>query len=636
MPHLILGTAGHIDHGKSSLVKRLTGTDPDRLPEEKARGVTIELGFAHLTMLDDSTQYDIGIIDVPGHADFVNNMVAGVGALDVAIFIIAADDGWMPQSEEHLHILTYLGIKNIIIAMTKADLCEDVPFAVELLKDELQETAIADAPIIPVSSITGEGIDELKATLLKTLKTCPAHPDAGKPRLAIDRLFSPKGAGTVVTGTLTGGKLALGETLTLQPLGIPAKVRFIQNHSQALDTALPGMRTALNLPDLPIDAPGKAGAQRGHSLTTYHDGQASDTLDIALTRMDRAIPGIKPRPLRHMETVIIHHGSARCKARVILHDLTHLHAGESCIAQLRLETPIFILTGDRLVLRDGSQQSTVAGGVVLDTLPKRQGFRSEKRIQFLQPRAEKPHDPLVALQTLLTRDHFLDSSKLLPNNPFSQETIDTSVQNMLGQGSITQKGNLLIHTKWWKSQRAEADKTIKSYHRRHPDLPTMPLEELAKTLPDLSAQLFPLLTTEFSENGYSIQEKGIAHPSHSLTLPEELENDAKLILATLERTGLQPPNKFDIATTAKLEQAMKFLIRSAQVIELEPKIVISANTRALAIDSITSHLSQHGKATASELKDHLNTSRKIAMPLLEHLDTLGITIRTDNHRSLAS
>jgi len=169
--HLVLGTAGHIDHGKSSLVKRLTGSDPDRLPEEKARGVTIELGFAHMSLSDADTQYEIGIVDVPGHADFVNNMVAGVGALDLAVFVIAADDGWMPQSEEHLHILSYLGIKNIVIAMTKADLCEDVPFSIEVLRDELQGTAIADAPIIPVSSTTGDGIDNLKQALLNKLKT---------------------------------------------------------------------------------------------------------------------------------------------------------------------------------------------------------------------------------------------------------------------------------------------------------------------------------------------------------------------------------------------------------------------------------------------------------------------------------
>jgi len=215
--HLVIGTAGHIDHGKSSLVQALTGTDPDRLPEEKARGVTIDLGFAHLSLSDENNTYEVGIIDVPGHADFVNNMVSGVGALDLAIFIIAADDGWMPQSEEHLHILTYLGIKRVIIALTKIDLSDDVPFAIEVLRDELQDTAIANAPIVPVSAITGEGIEELKTTLLNALRDCPPPADTGKPRLSIDRLFSPKGTGTVVTGTLSGGAIHLGDTSRSNP-----------------------------------------------------------------------------------------------------------------------------------------------------------------------------------------------------------------------------------------------------------------------------------------------------------------------------------------------------------------------------------------------------------------------------------
>ena len=637
MPHLILGTAGHIDHGKSSLVKCLTGSDPDRLPEEKARGVTIELGFAHLTLSDDSQQYDVGIIDVPGHADFVNNMVAGVGALDVAIFIIAADDGWMPQSEEHLHILTYLGISNIIIAMTKADLCEDVPFAIEMLKDELLDTSIAEAPIIPVSSITGEGIEDLKALLLQTFKTCPPHPDSGKPRLAIDRIFSPKGAGTVVTGTLTSGMVNLGDTLTLQPLETTAKVRFIQNHSQALDTALPGMRTALNLPDLSIDSPGKPGAKRGDTLTINPNASATQTLDIALSRLSRAIPGIKPRPLRHMETVIIHHGSARCRARVILHDRTHLNAGESCLAQLRLEKPLFILTGDKIVLRDGSQQSTVAGGTVLDAHAKRQGFRTDDHATFLQPRAEKPLDPLISLQTLLAKDHCINAAQPLPNHPYSEAALEKALQQLIAQGSVIKKTNILLHAKWWKAQRATAEKTIKSWHRLHPDLPTMPLEGLAKTLPDLKAKLFARLTDDLAADNYSIKEKGIAHPDHSLTLPDELEADAQSILKTLNSTGLQPPNKLDIATTPKLQQAMKFLIRSGKVIELEPKIIISTTVRTTAIENIKAYISQapDQQATAAELKEHLHTTRKIAMPLLEHLDTLGITIRKDNHRSLA-
>lgn len=631
--HLILGTAGHIDHGKSSLVKCLTGTDPDRLPEEKMRGVTIDLGFAHLSLETEQETYELGIVDVPGHADFVNNMVAGVGALDLALFIIAADDGWMPQSEEHLHILTYLGISNIIIALTKADLCEDVPFSVEMLRDELQDTPIAEAPIIPVSSITGEGIEKLKAAIIENLGHCPVRQDTQKPRLSIDRIFSPKGTGTVVTGTLTGGSIQTGDNLVALPAGITAKVRYIQSHNQALERATPGMRTALNLPDLPIDAPGKPGAKRGLTLARPNCGTVSDTIDIELQRLARPVPGIKPRALKHMETVVIHHGSARCRARVILHDRNQLNPGESCLAQLRLESPLYLFTGDRMVLRDGSQQSTMAGAVVLDAVATRQGFRSESRAAFLSARAAQPHDAAVYIRTLLTRDKILNARQVLPNHPFHQDTIDQTCENMIAEGSIIRHDDTLIHSKWWKSLVDEAEKTIRQWHQNHPDLPFIPQDELQKKT-DSPDKVIELLVETLCDKGYQANGKGIAHPKHRLTLPEEIATIAQSIISQLDRDGLNPPNKSDIITTPQQDQAIKFLIRSGQVIELDPKIVITSRALDMAIEKVRQFIQLHGQATASELRQQLDSTRKIVMPLLEHMDSMGVTRRNDNYRSL--
>lgn len=633
MHHLILGTAGHIDHGKSSLVKCLTGTDPDRLPEEKMRGVTIDLGFAHLSLETEQETYELGIVDVPGHADFVNNMVAGVGALDLALFIIAADDGWMPQSEEHLHILTYLGISNIIIALTKADLCEDVPFSVEMLRDELQDTPIAEAPIIPVSAITGEGIEKLKAAIIENLGHCPVRQDTQKPRLSIDRIFSPKGTGTVVTGTLTGGSIQTGDNLVALPAGITAKVRYIQSHNQALERATPGMRTALNLPDLPIDAPGKPGAKRGLTLARPNCGTVSDTIDIELQRLARPVPGIKPRALKHMETVVIHHGSARCRARVILHDRNQLNPGESCLAQLRLESPLYLFTGDRMVLRDGSQQSTMAGAVVLDAVATRQGFRSESRAAFLSARAAQPHDAAVYIRTLLTRDKILNARQVLPNHPFHQDTIDQTCENMIAEGSIIRHDDTLIHSKWWKSLVDEAEKTIRQWHQNHPDLPFIPQDELQKKT-DSPDKVIELLVETLCDKGYQANGKGIAHPKHRLTLPEEIATIAQSIISQLDRDGLNPPNKSDIITTPQQDQAIKFLIRSGQVIELDPKIVITSRALDMAIEKVRKFIQLHGQATASELRQQLDSTRKIVMPLLEHMDSMGVTRRNDNYRSL--
>jgi len=263
--HIILGTAGHIDHGKSSLIKALTGTDPDRLPEEKKRGVTIELGFAHLTLNDGKNDHELGIIDVPGHADFVNNMVAGVGSLDIAIFIVAADDGWMPQSEEHLQILNYLGVENVIIALTKADLAEDIEFTMELVKEELIGTSLEDEVIIPVSSHTGTGLDELKQEIINRIKQLKQSPKNLIPRLSVDRTFSPTGIGTVVTGTLTGGDLQKGDLIHSYPENLNSNIRGIQNHSSQVDSASHGMRTALNVSDLPLNERGKP----GHKYRTH-------------------------------------------------------------------------------------------------------------------------------------------------------------------------------------------------------------------------------------------------------------------------------------------------------------------------------------------------------------------------------
>ncbi len=633
--HLVLGTAGHIDHGKSSLVKLLTGSDPDRLPEEKARGVTIELGFAHMSLSDAENDYEIGIVDVPGHADFVNNMVAGVGALDLAVFVIAADDGWMPQSEEHLHILSYLGIQNIVIAMTKADLCEDVPFSIEVLRDELQDTFISDAPIIPVSSITGEGIDNLKEALLNKLNTYTPAKDNAKPRLAIDRIFSPKGTGTVVTGTLSGGTINLGDTLTLQPTGLDTKVRYIQNHNQGLETAMSGMRTALNLPDLPISAPGKIGAQRGNTICAPETGKTTRTLDILLQRITRPIPGYKPRALRNTETVILHHGSARCHARVILNDHTQLNPGESCLAQLRLDEPLFLLTGDRIVLRDGAQQSTLAGGIVLDALPTRQGFRTAERARFLTPRAEHPDTITSYLASLLARDHLLNASDPLPNNPFHKDDIAAAINSLLETDTITPHASLLLDTAWWNQQLKATSKLINQWHQKHPDIPTMPVEILAQALPDIPDTIFEHIPSAMEKKGFQYTGKGLASASHTLTLPEQIAPEAKSIINTLDQAALRPPSKTDLTATGKSDQAMQFLIRSGQVIELEPKVVISVKARDASIEKVKSYISTQGQATASELRQHLDSTRKVVMPFLEHLDAIGITTRNDNFRTLA-
>jgi len=358
--HFIVGTAGHIDHGKSALVNALTGTDPDRLPEEKARGMTIDLGFAHLELPhpeDPERLFSLGIIDVPGHADFVKNMVAGVGGIDVALVVVAADDSWMPQTEEHVQILSYLGVHKAVIALTKSDLAEDIELSESDVRDHLDGTPFAEAPIVPTSSITGDGIDHLRETLAGVLATTPRPSDAGKPRLAADRVFSVKGIGTVVTGTLIGGTFEQGQAVAIQPAAAESKIRTLQSHHHQEDSVHPGCRTAVSLQGATIASrQDRQGVKRGDIVTLPGLGSSSTTIGVWIEKSDREIAGqaSASRPLRHGQWIRFHHGSAAHTGRLFFVEAGRksLAPGESTAAQLRFEDPVFTLPGDRFVLRD--------------------------------------------------------------------------------------------------------------------------------------------------------------------------------------------------------------------------------------------------------------------------------------------
>src|SRR6187549_1115791 len=375
--HYIVATAGHVDHGKSALIKALTGTDPDRLPEEKARGITIDLGFAHLELKSPAagpaeaghytSSIHVGIVDVPGHEDFVKNMVAGVGAIDLALLIVAADDGWMPQTEEHLQILSYFGVRRAVVALTKVDLAADENTAIADVRTHLEDSVFAEAPIVPTSVVTGQGVDALKSTLARELAAAAPPRDIGRPRLGVDRVFTVAGAGTVVTGTLVGGQLQRGQAVVIQPGSRPARIRRMQSHGKDVELSVPGTRTALNLAD--VD-PG-AGVHRGDVITLPDLGSSNDCLDVRLDISARAT-----RSMKDGVRVRVHYGSGNVPAHVALAGAKELPVGERRLAQLRLEAPVFLCAGDHLTIRDWSEQQTLAGAVVLDPDASRRSFRT--------------------------------------------------------------------------------------------------------------------------------------------------------------------------------------------------------------------------------------------------------------------
>jgi selenocysteine-specific elongation factor len=641
----ILGTAGHIDHGKSTLVKTLTGTDPDRLPEEKARGMTIELGFAHLAITDaekPDLSYTLGIVDVPGHADFVKNMVAGVTGIDIALFIVAADDNWMPQSEEHLQVLTYLGIEHAVVALTKADLAEDLEFSLEMLREELKGTRLEQAPIVPVSAIKGTGLEALKQAIATVLRSHPGALDIGKPRLHVDRAFSPTGVGTVVTGTLTGGALAGGATAVVQPLGREINVRSVQSHNSKKDHARAGMRTALNLPDLAIATKEKKdGVSRGDVITLARCGTASRIIDVRVEKSARPVPG-QPgftRSLRSGMKVRVHHGSAAHDARLYLLNSKTLEAGQSMHAELRFDEPMHAFAGDTFVLRDWSKRFTIGGGLILDPDAKRAEFRRPPQKAFLEEAdlAFLTNPPDVAALTLahLRRSLAVQREGFLAKSRFSEAEIKKAIDSALKAKLILSDAGWYLEATWWHGQIATAADSVRAHHAAQPESQGLSLSILRSTfeprLPD--KRLFDLLITHLTKESFSRTADTVRQGTHQAALPPALALAGEQLRACL-LDNLDPPNPADLAPTPELRKALKFLIQNGEAIELSDKAVISRavhdRIRQITVDLIKTQ----GKTTASEIREAVHTTRRILIPLLEKMDKEGITKRTGDFRIL--
>lgn len=637
--NFILGTAGHIDHGKSSLVQALTGTNPDRLPEEKKRGVTIELGFAHLALTGPEGQdLQVGVVDVPGHADFVNNMVAGVGALDLALIVVAADDGWMPQSEEHLHILSYLGMKRAIVAMTKTDLAEDPEFSLEFVRDSLAGSPFEESPILPVSSHTGEGLDELRAAIASALAEAATPEDLAVPCLPVDRAFSVKGMGTIVTGTLSRGSLATGDKVLLQPAGLTAHVRALQNHSQSIETARPGMRTAVNIPDVALDSRKERGVKRGQILTLPEAGEPSNTLDVVLSRLTRSIPGQlgSERPLKNNQKIRLHYGSGRVNGRVRLLD-GELLPGQSGLAQLRLDEPLFTLANDRIVIRDWSGEATLGGARVLDAHGSRRQLGKENHQKHLQE-LSKHESAESLLRYCVHKNRYLPGKPAPQDFPFSNRSFKNALKELTSQKIITRLSQGHIDAQWWADILSRAEKAVSDYHQKNPDLPGIALQTLRNDFAREFAHhdLFDHLLEALRARDIQAEGEYLKALSHQTDIPPELKKEADGILKTLAREQLNAPNKKDLTPTPAAQRAFAFLVRVGQVISLDEKTALDAPSVEQASKLIEEHLTTHQSATASDLRQLLGTSRRVAMPLLEYLDAQGLTRREGDLRFLKS
>lgn len=634
----ILATAGHVDHGKSALVKALTGTDPDRLPEEKARGMTIELGFAHLNLPAPPgapfERLNIGIIDVPGHEDFVKNMVAGVGSIDAALIVVAVDDGWMPQTEEHLQILLYLGVTRAIVALTKTDLAGNVAIVEEAIRHRLAGTALAAAPILRTSVKENIGLDRLREALAGMFAESSPAPDVGKPRLSVDRAFTLKGVGTVVTGTLTGGTLQRGQEVVLQPRGLPTKIRALQTHGKDVQQAGPAMRVAFNLTGV---APADASAHetnlvhRGDVVTIPMVGKPASSVDVLLERSPRA----GGHPFRSGTVVWIHHGTAAFAARVRMFDLPELSAGARSTAKLILRSPGLFLAGDRFIVRDWSEQQTLAGGIALDVDPP--GGR-KRAIQgaLLEMRAANPYSMEHYVLSQVIRDGVCDRAAVVSQSRFSRQEVDGAIDAACHSGALISAASVVAAPQAWAELLSQAREAIDAVHRAHPERPGLPLAELKRIVGRRTAAegapdaVMRCLTAD----GFACDAGVIRRANHLPALHAILEPAGKRLRAALAKCPFDPPARGQLTPDDLSMRALKFLIARGEAVEINSDLVFSQDAYKKAVAVIRSHIQQNGAATVSELKTALASTRRVVVPLLEKLDRDGITRRDGDKRQL--
>jgi selenocysteine-specific elongation factor len=630
--NFIIATAGHVDHGKSALVQALTGTDPDRLPEEKARKITIDLGFAELNLTGTNRDnLHAGIIDVPGHEDFVRNMIAGVGSIDLALFVVAADDGWMPQTEEHLQILAYLGIERAVVALTKADL-GNVEKATAEIRAQLRDTAFAQAPIVATSARSGAGIEQLRSALVSELSKVQMQRDIGKPRLFIDRAFTLHGIGTVVTGTLTGGILCRGQPVIVQPQNSKSRIRSLQNHGRDSDCASPGMRTAINLPDLAVTT--STGAIKRGDVVSAGELDPSSTVDVLLEKSAR-LREKEPaaRPLRAGASIHLHHGTARVAAKVVFLEGDTLARGERRIAQLRLDSSILAFLGDRFVVRDRSEQNTLAGGIILDPDSDRKSFRGLVQRNLLMARAAAPNDVDVCVASEIERGP-ARSSALLRRSRFSADEIAASLKRLQSRGEIVISREIAANAQAWRMWRSQAAALIDGAHESNSARAGLDVNALRARLPGLPLEVFELLLSDLCTDGFVRNGSIIARASHRAALPPHLKTIAETILTTLARKPLEPPARKEIAPDKRDQEALRFLIDQGEVIELGADVILSRESFARMKDGVVAFISEHQSATVSQLRQELQSSRRIIVPFLEKLDRDGVTQRVADRRRL--
>jgi selenocysteine-specific elongation factor len=627
----VVGTAGHVDHGKSTLVTALTGMNPDRLKEEQAREMTIELGFAWLTLPDGE---QVGIVDVPGHRDFIENMLAGVGGIDAVLFVVAADEGVMPQTREHLAILDILQVQGGIIVLTKADLVED-PDWFDLVEADVRQvvagTILQDAPILRVSARTGQGLGELKQRLANLLAGRPARPDLGRPRLPVDRVFTIPGFGTVVTGTLIDGQLRLGDEIELMPAGKHGRVRSLQTHKKKEEIAVPGSRTAVNIGGIDVDQ-----IQRGEVLSLPGKYLPTQRLDVFF----RLLPDASAS-LHHSSEVKFFTGAAEVVARTRLLGVDELNPGEEGWLQLELNAPVVAVRGDHYILRRPSPAETLGGGTVIDPQPagRHKRFDADVLAKLAALRQGTPADILfqaslalgpAPLHSLVTRSRLAagDASAALA------ELMADGQLLALEPGSLQLTGEqIVISRPLWASETRRALVEVDQYHRAFPLRRGMPREELKSRLKFTPRLFNAALRLWLAEN--SLVESGLllAHPQHAVQFNPAQQAQVDRLLQKFASQPYATPSVKECQAELG-EELYAALIDLGELVQVSPEVVFRRADYDTLVAAVHQQLELTGSLTLAQFRDQFGTSRKYAQAFLEHLDAAGLTQREGDLRKL--
>jgi len=627
----VIGTAGHVDHGKSTLIAALTGTHPDRLKEEQAREMTIELGFGWMTLPNGE---EVGIVDVPGHRDFIENMLSGIGGIDAALLVIAADEGVMPQTREHLAILDLLQIPAGLIVLTKTDLASDSAW-LDLVETDIRlavsGTVLKDAPIVRVSAKNKTGLDTLISTLSQILEEKPARLDLNRPRLPIDRVFTMSGFGTVVTGTLSDGHLSTGDEVEILPSGQKGRVRGLQTHKKKEDTAIPGSRTAVNISGVNSEQ-----IQRGEVVTHPNHYQATRRLDARF----RLLKDVSTT-LKHGDEVKFFVGTSEAIATLRLLGTEELNPNEEGWIQLELHEPVVAVRGDRYILRRPSPSETLGGGVIIDHQPKGRHKRYDEAVlRSLESLAQgTPADVLLEaamatniapLKEIVTRSRL----EATPAKEALKELIESGKLIVLeGDALATASDALAIALPHWNMFRDKTLQLVESYHKDYPLRHGIPREELKSKL-KLAPRIFNTVISSLSVRQLLREtSKSVSKPGYTVKFNGQEQAKIQVLMRKFEVAPFSPPGVKDCITEVG-EEVLNALVELDEFIAVSSDVIFRKRDYDLMVSKINNTIIQNSRIALAEVRDLFNTSRKYAQAILEHLDAIGVTVRDGDFRKL--